>query len=47
VKELAAVRVVKQATHVITQMEHQSPEWLPDLHELGRQTLGRVLQQDV
>ena len=30
---------------MIKHMQHQSPEWLPDLHESGRKALGRVLQQ--
>ena len=41
----AAVRSVKQAERVIKQMQHQSPEWMPDLHELGRKALCRVLHQ--
>jgi len=44
-QQVAAVRSVKQAVRVIKQMEHQSPEWMPDLHELGRKALARVLQQ--
>src|SRR3989442_9717858 len=44
-QQVAAVRSLKQAVRVIKQMEHQSPEWLPDLHELGRKALRRVLQQ--
>ena len=44
-QQIAAVRSLKQASRVIKQMEHQSPEWMPDLHELGRKALGRVLQQ--
>ena len=44
-QELAAVRSLKQAVRVIKQMQHQSPEWLPALHEQGRKALRRVLQQ--
>ena len=44
-QQVAAVRSVKQAVRVIKQMQHQSPEWLPDLHELGRKALRRVLHQ--
>ena len=44
-QQVAAVRSVKQAERVIKQMQHQSPEWLPDLHELGRKALRRVLHQ--
>ncbi len=43
-QQVAAVRSLKQAERVIKQMQHQSPEWLPDLHELGRKALRRVLQ---
>jgi transposase-like protein len=44
-QQSAAVRSLKQAVRVIKQMEHTSPEWMPDLHELGRKALRRVLQQ--
>lgn len=44
-QQVAAVRSLKQAERVIKRMEHQSPEWMPQLHELGRQALRRVLQQ--
>ena len=44
-QQVAAVRSLKQAERVIKQMQHQSPEWLPDLHELGRKALRRLLQQ--
>lgn len=44
-QQVAAVRSLKQAVRVIKQMEHQSPEWMPDLHELGRKALSRVLRQ--
>jgi len=42
---VAAVRSVKQAERVIKQMQHQSSEWMPDVQELGRKALRRVLQQ--
>ena len=44
-QQIAAVRSLKQASRVIKQMEHQSPEWMPDLRELGRKALRRVLQE--
>ena len=44
-QQVAAVRSLRQAVRVIKQMQHQSPEWLPDLHELGRKALRRVLHQ--
>lgn len=44
-QQVAAVRSVKQAVRVIKQMQHQSPEWMPNLHELGCKALRRVLQQ--
>jgi transposase-like protein len=44
-QQIAAVRSLKQASRVIKQMEHQSPEWMPDLRELGRKALRRVLHQ--
>jgi transposase-like protein len=44
-QHVAAVRSVKQAVRVIKQMQHQSPEWMPDLHELGRRALRQVLHQ--
>ncbi len=44
-QQVAAVRVLKPARQVIKQIEHQSPEWMSDLHELGCKALGRVPQQ--
>lgn len=44
-QQVAAVRSLKQAERVIKQMEHQSPEWMPNLHELGRRALRGVLHQ--
>ena len=44
-QQVAAVRSLKQAVRVIKQMQHQSPEWMPDLHELGGKALRRVLPQ--
>ena len=44
-QQIAAVRSLKQASRVIKQMEHPSPEWMPDLRDLGRKALRRVLQQ--
>ena len=44
-QQSAAIRSLKQASRVIKQMEHQSPEWMPDLRDLGRKALRRVLQQ--